>query len=152
MELDLTLIYYYLDVRDSKVVTSLAHSSLLAHEQQKSDLDHGKQRLEVMSDFVLHLVDNVRGEVELGLEGHAHVGRGLVGEEGGVASYPGGEAGLSNGKRALGHVISIGQWQASIYLMQSDALLADGAPPSMGTKAEEPITRLRLANESIRVR
>ena len=48
--------------------------------------------------------------MELGLEGHAHVGRGLVGEEGGVASYPGGEAGLSNGKRALGHVISIDQW------------------------------------------
>ena len=60
--------------------------------------------------FCLNLFDNVRGEVELGLEGHAHVGRGLVGEEGGVARHPGGEAGLTNGKRALGQVIDIDQW------------------------------------------
>ena len=64
--------------------------------------------------------------MELGLEGHAHVGRGLVGEEGGVARHPGGEAGLVKG----------------------DALLADGAPPTMGAETEESITRLGLANES----
>ena len=64
--------------------------------------------------------------MELGLEGHAHVGRGLVGEEGGVARHPGGEAGLVKG----------------------DALLADGAPPSMGAETEKSITRLRLTNKN----
>ena len=32
-------IFDYLDVGDCKVVTALAHGSLLTHEQQKSDLE-----------------------------------------------------------------------------------------------------------------
>ncbi len=71
-----------------------------------------------------YLVNNVRGEEELGLEGHADVGRRRVGEEGGVARDPGGEAGL----------------------VQADALLADGAPPPVRTEAEEPCPGLWLTN------
>ena len=82
-----------LDIGDGQVVTALAHGALLTHEQQQG-----------------HLVDSVRGEVELCLEGHAHVVRGPVGQEGGVARHPGGEAGL----------------------VQADALLADGLNHKLG--------------------